>query len=70
MKREEKRESKRRRCSISVEFSVYSDKPVKGKTSLKDISDGGFNLIMKRAPEEDTVIAINGDRKKLERFGC
>ena len=68
MKHEKKRRTKRHRCSIKVEFYVYSSKIVNGKTSLRDISAGGLNLVMKKAPFPETVIVIRGDNKKICKY--
>ncbi len=67
MRHEKKRRAKRHRSSMQVEFYVYSSKIVAGKTALKDISAGGLNLEMKKAPFPETVIVIKGDQKRLAK---
>jgi c-di-GMP-binding flagellar brake protein YcgR len=68
MKHEKKRRAKRHRCTIKVDYYVYSSTLTRGTTQLKDVSAGGLRLVMKKAPFPETVIVIRGEQKRLSKY--
>jgi hypothetical protein len=64
----EMRKYKRYRCSLPVEYSIYSYKISTGKSKLKNVSQGGLLLSMTHPPLPEAVIAIHLDAKKLMRY--
>lgn len=67
-KRAEKREFERMRCNIPIAFSVYSAKKIKGKSALKNASRTGLKLTMRRNPEIESIIVIQVDEKRMQKY--